>query len=252
MSAFGALSRKLSDMTSATDTTPANAMIFDLKDCAVELELPLWGVKRLVARNRLAATRLGPDGGWRVLSSSLVNYVASGAPDLKPGEVAGDWFDNSLDRAAEKFRDLVVAAARAQLPVAVKDPNRNGGATSYALKLTPEILAAFATPPGPTVPSRFATLRDVYLTERLRDFARQAIGTMFSGSRFLALYDTPQSYRTILDAARAQVLRGSISFSKQYIDKTINVGDWFSVSFTLSNSLIADNSILSGAENLAF
>ncbi len=88
-----------------------------LDKAAAELAVTEVAVKRLIARERLAAVQLGAGGPWRVSATVLGQYIGNGGPDLKMPHIVAGWFE-AVKFAAEnpKEADAIMAKFTGQKP----------------------------------------------------------------------------------------------------------------------------------------
>jgi excisionase family DNA binding protein len=234
--------------------------LLDVAAAAGVLGSTALAVKRLIARNRLRAVRLGAGKVWRIDADEIRRYVAAGAPDFDPPPRGNDepWFQNI--RSAAHFPQAVINAAADQAPEIMPANVPEGGAVQ--LRITPAIAAAIKGRPAIfvgdtlTVPADadavFPDWRTAYLVERVHRFALEVLGTGDGSPPLARFYESPRTYLHIVDAAIRQTLAGAISFGKVYawMDRGLPVQR--QISFELPHAVLAPPTTMATVLSLAF
>lgn len=202
--------------------------LLDVADVAKELNVNPIAVKRLIARRRLQATRLGETDQWRITAESLADYVKRGAQDLIGPAVDELWFTDNLAFQENLFSEKLLAAARDQRltqadvdQLAKKQPKLE---FDLRLKLSPAMLTVVQGPPGldafnpnKEMYARFKDWRELYLAEGLRNQARTAIrknAKWKARPSIEMLYASPEQYSEITDAAMTAVEQKQLLFKE--------------------------------------
>jgi excisionase family DNA binding protein len=206
----------------ATTKTSARATVaMTIDQAAHDLNTTSLGIKRLVARGRLPATRVGDD--WRLLPAHVEKYLAAGAPDLQSPVVGGAGWLADWPRPAGDFETAISDAAQMELEADPAAMARIADARIEPVEYTVPIVGAVLSAAKQELPARlpavrklrgqFLTWASFYLSEQLRTFARQQIGrTPFLGTSPTArLYESPTSYRAAVDAAGERMTAQSIT-----------------------------------------
>jgi len=205
---------------------------------AADLGVAPLAVKRLIARRRLKAVRLGPDGEWRIAAAEVARYIEAGAPDFAFPETDGPWLAGV--RSADGFAQSIRDAADEQIPDEAPAV-REGQAVP--IQLTAAVLAVIQGPPrgpfGVQIRTPFVDWRVAYLADLVRKAAYQTMRVSLQPP-LQRLYDTPDAYTRILAEAAPQVLSGAISMSKQYlVDVAPGVKEWRPFQFELTHQRLA-------------
>lgn len=228
----------------------AQSTLLGTEDLSRELDITRVEAQRLIARKRLKATRLGEDGKWRVRAADLDAYVAAGAkdlrlmetfsgPDLEPG-----YFDNSLTYHANTFQRCITDACDEQAPsddalqrkfedMAKDDNLKFHTSIDIEMKRIGKIAELCARPVPKTVTgnlisgnaeSRFENWLDLFVTDTFRTNVRTYLNTDgdMRESPFTKLYDSPEEYARIVDAAWSQMMKRRIAASSKIFK--INAG----------------------------
>lgn len=237
----------------------ASTGLLDLAGAAATLGASVLGVKRLIARSRLRAVRLGAGDTWRVDADVIRNYVAAGAADFDMPLTEGPWF--RVIRSAAHFGQAIINGAADQVPAVMPAGIPETGAVR--LKITPPIAAAILAPPSifvgdvRTVPadadSAFPDWRTAFLAERIRGFALEILGLADASPPLARLYSDPDSYLRVVGEAVQRTLAGSIAFGKIYA-VTDQYGQPASrrISFELPHSALGAGGTMGVVLSLAF
>jgi len=235
--------------------------LLDPAGAAATLGTSVLNVKRLIARSRLRAVRLGAGNVWRISAEELGRYVAAAAVDFDPPPRSDSdpWFPPIA--SAAHFPQAIVNAAADQAP-AVMPPNvPEGGAV--AIKITPAISAVILAKPSILVgETRYvaaaadAALRDwrlAYLVDRVRRFALDVLGLADASPPLPRLYESPEAYLRTIGEAVQRTLVGAITFGKIY-PITDRYGQPASerISFDLAHSALAPTTTMATVLSLAF
>ncbi|MGC4004686.1 MAG: helix-turn-helix domain-containing protein [Pirellulales bacterium] len=236
--------------------------LLTLKDTANELNTDDIHILRLIARGKLAATRLGETKERRVTREALTAYIDGGAQDLEGPPMAGVWFDekkNLADFFWQKARNLLESQ---RIPAAeLKERYIKNDYRSFKVQLTitPEIRDLMNSKPKTTTftlpdekPSRLKTLYEAYAVYWLQHFAKQALTPLgkLVMEPLAKLYDSQENYAEYTGAAMARFLNAKIGMRDYaYDEKTSRNGD---VDYELSNADMADKSTQTRLLRLAF
>jgi len=209
-----------------------------LAAAALDLGVAPLAVKRLIARRRLRAVRLGPNGEWRIAAAEVARYIEAGAPDFAFPETDGPWLAGV--RSADGFAQAIRDAAADQIP---NEPPAVREGQAVPIQLTPAVLAVIQGPPrgpfGVQMKTPFVDWRVAYLVDLMRKAAYQTMGVSLEPP-LQRLYDTPDAYTRVLAQAAPQVLGGAISMSKMYlVEVSPGIGDWRPIHFELSHQRLA-------------
>ena len=102
--------------------------LMTIEQTAQELGTTKLAVKRLIARGRIPATRLGESGSLRIRGEDVSSYVAAGARDFDHPEWADNWFV-PLRPDHQAFWAAMSEAAEEQFPKRLpqngRPPNRS-------------------------------------------------------------------------------------------------------------------------------
>jgi hypothetical protein len=231
--------------------------VLTLTDVAKTLGQPEIGVSRLIARRRLAATRLpGRDdkGSWKVTTDALHDYVASGAPDVG-GLLSNDgrWFvGNGYE--GDAFVEQLAALSRAEIPKGevlkklIADRQAATPDRTIDLPLTMAAnmrKAVYATAPG----KRYRNAGQQFLASRLRSQAKKIIdGGAFTASPISTLYGSPDAYARITSSALDALKKCSaLSYTSVAMLPGRNIGISFSLPMTALLQLIDTSELIDKA-----
>ena len=225
--------------------TSIGLLSFD--QAAEELQTTVLAVKRVVARGRIKAHRLGESGDWRVKAEDLTAYVAAGATDLDPPKLTGRWLDQGPARSAVEFVEAVAEASENQIPEQAPEASP-GGVRRVELQLSPAILEVVQKPVPRLFKDSFAPefpfrdWRELYLVDRIRALTRKLVEPpkdMTSGEPLGKLYGDVEAYKRLTSEASEELLSRGVSFSRSYWIASNGGGMWENVQFRLPIKLLA-------------
>jgi hypothetical protein len=200
--------------------------LLEIKDVAEELATLPIGVSRLIARGKLKAGRIGETGAWRVTRGDLDDYVRRGLPDFKrakTGEGGLLELDTSLRGKVRLLENAILAKMEEQqkslneIAAMAKKINPFPPTMDVLVDPSPEINALLDQQPVKDVfvdqatflSWKWSAMRQVFLASYLyRAIDSEATGAnkrYRGGATEEKLYDSPEQYKTIVDAAVASV-----------------------------------------------
>jgi len=205
---------------------PAKPTIVTLsvQQAATELNLDELGVHRLIARRRIAATRVG--NAWRILPAAVEKHVAAGAPDQPGPPVEGRWlapyprpfhprgsFQDAMAAAAE---EQLVADSAALARVAEADHEPVEVPVTIAgpvLETARQALPTFAqTPEIRELRLQFPTWGHLWAAQQMREFARLHLEqTPSMTPPIQRLYASPEQYAEVVKAASERLSAATFS-----------------------------------------
>jgi hypothetical protein len=187
----------------AANTAPGGATGFlSIAAAAAELVTTELAVRRIIARCRLGAVRLGLDGPWRISCLELGRYIGAGCPDLKPPAFTADWIDHRGTATAKaQFADAMDKALLAALPEKAPVDDRETWQQADAMQIevpaSAEMLALAKKPIDFTfTPSSAQFDCPDVATAFFVDVLRDLVGAMLPSSkpRLASLYAGPEAY----------------------------------------------------------
>ena len=241
------------------DTFALTTGLLDVAAAAGALGTTPLNVKRLIARSRFRATRLGAGNTWRLDADVIRNYVAAGAPDFDMPLTEGPWFRPI--RSAAHFPQAIINAAAEQVPATMPPNVPEVGAVP--IRITAPVSAVILAKPsilvGETwyIPAEadvaLGDWRVAYLVERVRGFALEVLGLADASPPLSRFYNSPREYLRVVDAAVRETLAGAISFGKIYA-VTDQYGQPASrrISFELPHAALAPTTTMATVLALAF
>lgn len=232
--------------------------LLTVEHVAAELSTDTLAVKRLIARGRLPATRLGDGREWRVSEDALQQYVTRGAIDFNPPAFNANWFATDDVANANAFFDAAKEAMREQvlpeLPASMVPRKGLGDSVDIEVTLTGKVDALLKQ----TVPHgmRLAgaepdsrNWREIYLVEQLRSAARVVLGRdRKAGLPLEKLYAGPDEYDRIVKAAEASALGKRIPLRQQYTIDSRVINVWY----ILNHSQLAQAGVMDRVRQAAF
>lgn len=220
--------------------------LFSLEEAGQELGLSPLGVKRLVARGKMTAHRLGDRGPVRIAGEEIKRYVVGGARDLNGPALHNGYIDSRREAGdAAAFRARVVKQLAKELPD--DPPNRD----RVDVKASNAVRSLIRQPPGKLV--RVAgddagpelDARMIYTVSELRRMA-QPIADRYSrenriaGGAINAIYDGPAAYAEITGEAGKAFLASGMTTRHTYPHTGPGYGNGRVVAFTLRHTELAD------------
>jgi excisionase family DNA binding protein len=197
----------------------ATASILDVETAAAAINTTPLNLRRLIARKRIKATKLGNQ--FKVLEGDLSAYVANGAQDFRHPPIGDGWFLADEDTAAGQFESALSAALMAQIPgneaaqavvnKAIAEWNAKPAGrvapsivTDYALAITPAVRDILARPvtTGKDPAPKYRDQREQFLSVKLRDVlaARYFMKPNLT-QPIERLYGSPEDYKTAVAEA---------------------------------------------------
>jgi hypothetical protein len=210
------------------------AGFLSVQDASGVLNTSPIAVRRLIARGRLKATRLkskdSRPGEWSILSIEMEKYIGSGAQDLlaPPIDAANDgsspsWFSDRLRWQADRLTSELIALASEQ-PISAEGfsaavaANGPGETIRKDVALTSAMRSALGGPVDPSAPKMpgatepdmtwFALWAGVKLHDAAQAAIRSNLAEYGMQPPLFTLYDSPEQYRQIVDAAAQRVAGG--------------------------------------------
>ena len=191
-----------------------------IAQAAAELSTKPLNVKRLIARGRIPAARLGVDGEWRLGLTNIGAYISRSAPDIAMPDNDGGWFTDGdgASYAALTFQTNLIKAAKKGLSM------DSCWSTVRDIPLTAE-MRQVANQGADTghIPNRFTDAATAYFVHRIRLFARNLIKAPPSG-KLSRLYDTPDAYDTFTRDAMKRLLTDGLVFQATFSEAVPHLG----------------------------
>ena len=190
----------------ATAISPTGFLTID--QTAGELGIDPLGIQRLIARNRIKASRIGADGPYRVAASELARYIGTNAPDLHGPKLTanGEFVTADTLWPAQQFVKDLLTAAQDQIPA---EPPANAG--DVPLTFTPAMVKVAQGQPKRWMVNEdtpvFADAATAYLVDRLRSILE--INLHKVAKTAAALYD-PDEYDQLVSDAMAALAKERI------------------------------------------
>ena len=204
---------------------------------------PIEG-QRLIARQRLTATRLGDCGPYRVTVGNLETYVNAGAPDLALQEYdrasGSSWFTGSLSYLARAFEQAIRDAAPTYSDESLRPlfTDKATDSVNVAIQPTgkvlkvinrevPQFIFGSSTATG-AADTRFRTWGDLWGVDILRTAMQQTLQNTLGikADGLNTVYDSPQAYQSLTAAAYATAAIRTIEYRKNLnvegVTKTVN------------------------------
>lgn len=225
---------------------------------AAELNSKPLVVRRLIAMGFLKGYRMPPGTGrWKIRPSDLEAYVVAGCPNFQMPEVdgGGGWYDiRNLANHATAFQNQVLKIINSNIPetcpfTGVKTNETYPASIPEALPAIQQLAAgplmdsAFRLPGAKASP--FKNAGEEFLAAGLLEQAYRLVKPKATDrlgtTAFGKLFDSPEAYRQIVDAAFQAQLKVVFSVRRNY--PSDQIGGRCTVSFDVPYSAIVTMSL---------